>query len=41
MGLSTLYFYMAAQCVTGSKFFEVLTMGITKIVTLAYLLVTP
>jgi len=38
MALSTLYFYMKAQAVTGSKFFEVLTMGITGIATLAYLL---
>merc|ERR1719285_832368 len=38
MALSTLYFYMRAQRVTGSKFFEVLTMGITGIATLAYLL---
>merc|ERR1712027_160510 len=38
MALSTLYFYMRAQAVSGSKFFEVLTMGITGIATLAYLL---
>jgi len=35
---STLYFYTKAQAVSGSKFFEVLTMGITGIATLAYLL---
>jgi len=38
MFLSTLYFYMKAQAVRGDKFFEVLTMSITGIATLAYLL---
>ena len=38
MALSTAYFYVAAQNARGGKFFEVLTMAITGIATLAYLM---